>query len=164
MCDRRIRELERAAQDGDVCAEVAALRERVRAGLLTWELLDLAAYLGHAAAQELTGRATVERGDCAVGVLRCFAELQAWGQEVQLRALAAVGRAVLSSGHRASWLGQPWQRLCGMDVAPTLVWALLCITNAEVWEAIDADLVPWALSVSRPSRDSQSLSSRSHAA
>ncbi len=145
MSDRQIRELERAAQSGDLCAEFSALRERVRAGLLTWDLLDLAAYLGHPAAQKLTGRALVKRGDCAVDILGCFAELQAWGDEVRLRALAAVGRAALKAGQHASWQGKPWQHLRGRALAPTLVWALERITMAEAWGAIDAELLPWAL-------------------
>lgn len=55
--DARLRSLERAAASGDVEAQARQLAERVRAGTLTRERLELAAYCGDAAAREALGGA-----------------------------------------------------------------------------------------------------------
>ena len=55
MGDTRLRSLERAAAAGDVEAQARQLAERVRAGTLTRERLELAAYAGHVAAREALG-------------------------------------------------------------------------------------------------------------
>lgn len=46
MSDQRLRELERAASHGDPVDRAAVLREKCRAGLLTQERVELAAYCG----------------------------------------------------------------------------------------------------------------------
>ena len=57
MSDQKLRELERRWREtGSVEDEAAYLRERVRVGDLTQERLELAAYLGHAAACNALGR------------------------------------------------------------------------------------------------------------
>lgn len=53
MADGRLRELERAAAAGDVGAGSQLLAERVRAGTLTTEQVDLAAFLNDPAARAL---------------------------------------------------------------------------------------------------------------
>jgi hypothetical protein len=55
VADARVRDLERAAGAGDVDARARLLVERVRAGRLTQERLELAAYCGHPAAREVLG-------------------------------------------------------------------------------------------------------------
>lgn len=55
MADARVRDLERAAGAGDVDAQARLLVERVRAGRLTQERLELAAYAGDAAALTALG-------------------------------------------------------------------------------------------------------------
>lgn len=55
MSDEHLRELERRWKEtGTVEDEAAWLKERVRVGDLTQERLELAAYLGHEAAQDIT--------------------------------------------------------------------------------------------------------------
>lgn len=55
--DARLRSLERSAASGDLDSQARSLLERVRAGTLSRERLELAAYCGHEVAREALGGA-----------------------------------------------------------------------------------------------------------
>lgn len=91
MSDSKLRELERRWKEtGAVEDEAAYLLERVRAGDLTQERLELAAYCGHEAA------------GCAVSLPRSSWDylrlgMQTASSESSIRTAAALGRSVLVS-------------------------------------------------------------------
>jgi hypothetical protein len=88
--DGRLRDSERRAALGDESARSTLLRQRVRAGALTLSDLELAAYLGDAAAADAAEAPTVERefDEWIRGLGR-------WGPTTQVRAGVALGRALL---------------------------------------------------------------------
>lgn len=89
MSDERLREMERRWQEtGSVQDEAAYLKERVRAGELAWERLELAAYCGHAAACLATG------SPASAMQAAWFEGLDRWGAETVLRACVAAARFV----------------------------------------------------------------------
>jgi hypothetical protein len=117
MADRDLRSLERAAAQGDVEAAAKLLLERVRAGDLTEERLQLAAYLGHTAAIRAGGRAGAYRDAASAsyrtpGLARQLAShpkpavhpgnqaglmpgLARWGDQALLRGATAAARLAL---------------------------------------------------------------------
>lgn len=109
MSDERLRALQRRAeQTGDPLDAAAVLSERLRAGLLTMERLELAAYCGDEIAQEVIdpglrfatpdGRALEGAYDFGAWVRN----LSRWGTPVLLRAAWAAGwsaHLVVSQGN-----------------------------------------------------------------
>lgn len=101
MSDARLRELERRWQEtGAAADEAALLRERLRAGALTWDALALEAYLGHAPAQLALDEpvepvdfgpddpaAPTRVGPAAEAAALWTRGLLAWGRETLARAL-----------------------------------------------------------------------------
>ncbi|MBX3469279.1 MAG: hypothetical protein KF878_20585 [Planctomycetes bacterium] len=96
-------------------ARAARLAERVQAGELARERLELAAYLGHAAARQAVPRPRPSTA-CAWGlhgVDAFFLDLDAYGEEVRDRANLAMCRALLPRWQEQypaeAWLGE-WLR------------------------------------------------------
>lgn len=166
MTDQRLRRLERdAAASPSPESEAALLRERLRAGTLSLERLELAAYCGHEAALDVVGR-TCDRihpgcphGDLCLccgchegvplGVDDCWrgkrmhvlvsdfaAGLSRWGPAVQVRAAVAAARAALA-----------W-RSADLDLwpdSPGFLWgpANRAVEAAERWlQNPTADMLP----------------------
>ncbi|HZV02507.1 MAG TPA: FHA domain-containing protein [Planctomycetota bacterium] len=90
MTDDRLREAERVYQEtGSVSAETRLLTERVRAGILPAERLELAAALHDVAACSALGRpATARTHDLRV----LFEELERFGREALVRAALVIAR------------------------------------------------------------------------
>ncbi len=88
--DGRLRDSERRAAVGDESARSALLRQRVRAGALPLDDLELAAYLGDTAAAEAAEFPKDESpfDDWIRGLGR-------WGPATQVRAGVALGKALL---------------------------------------------------------------------
>ncbi len=100
MTDDRLREAERVYQEtGDVSAEARLLLERVRAGLLALERLELAGTLDYEPAVLALGRQTGPRSHSMRDVLE---RLERFPREVTVRALLAAARAVA-----ARWVPHP---------------------------------------------------------
>lgn len=98
MSDQRLRELERAWREhGTPEREGAWLRERIRAGLLARERVELAAWCGHPGARAAL-EAAAARAPERVALREWTAPLERWGAEaLQRAALAAfeVARAAV---------------------------------------------------------------------
>ncbi len=107
--DARLRSLERAAAGGDVEAQARQLLERVRAGTLTRERLELAAYCGDAPAREVVPATAVPvpagpsdfpdtAGDWpsvdGAPIRPWMTGLGRWGRPLQVRALLALCEVV----------------------------------------------------------------------
>ena len=98
MSDAKLRELERKwKESGSVEDEAAYLRERVRAGDLTQERLELAAYFGHAAAGRALPMSLIQ---AAAPADLGWERLEADGPEAVVRGLLAVSRAALNEWER----------------------------------------------------------------
>lgn len=92
MSDERARALERAwRRSGSVADEAAFLRERLRAGEVSLDRLQLAAHLAHPAARAACA-ATREPPEDLLGWV---GGLEGWGHEVLVRASLAAARLVL---------------------------------------------------------------------
>ena len=92
MRDEDLRRLERAsAEQGDPLVEARRLLELARRGDLPQERLELAAYVGHAAARvALEGRAVAP----PEGVADWLKGLERWGREARLRAAIVLTRVL----------------------------------------------------------------------
>ncbi|MCW8141888.1 MAG: hypothetical protein KIT58_23525 [Planctomycetota bacterium] len=95
-------------------ARAARLAERVQAGELARERLELAAYLGHAAARQAVPRPRPTACQWGLhGVDAFFNDLDAYGDEVRDRANLAMCRALLPRWQEhypeEAWLGE-WLR------------------------------------------------------
>ncbi len=121
MTDDRLREAERTYREtGSVSAEARLLTERVRAGILAPERLELAAALHDAAARFVLGRAaTVRTHD--LGAM--FEDLEPFGREVLVRAAVVVARRCLA----VEWRRPLWAQVVA-DTRPSI----------EAIEAIEA--------------------------
>lgn len=96
MTDARLRDLERRSREtGSVEDEAAYLLERVRAGTLTRERLELAAYCGHDGARRALGDTKATR----IGVKRWAVGLRRWGREASTRGAIAAARAATAATH-----------------------------------------------------------------
>ena len=91
MADLKIRRLERAAGAGDPSAQGQLLLERVRAGELPRERVQIAAALGHAASCVALGRAPLPEIPELDDWLH---ELDHYGREPLIRAAVAAGQCV----------------------------------------------------------------------
>lgn len=111
--DARLRAVERqvAANPGDIQARVALLRERLRAGLITPDRLQIAVYLGDLAAQQ----AATETGiaPCAPSdpddLPRLVEGLARWGIEPPVRAALGLARSCAASSAAAELLEEQRQ-------------------------------------------------------
>lgn len=101
MSDARLRQLERDAATGDLTARARLLNERLRVGDLAADRLQLAAYLGDAAAEEALGKRplvppTITVGRWVRGLARAAdGRYPTWAAEAYARAAAAAARATL---------------------------------------------------------------------
>lgn len=124
--DERLRQLERRRKEtGTVAAEAAYLLERVRAGELTRERLELAAYCGHGPAVEALG-AAAGPGD----LLELVTGLARFGPPVLMRAglsmayaaLPFMGEdrrvAVAALEEKERWVLVPCETLAGLVRSP----------------------------------------------
>jgi hypothetical protein len=95
MTDARLRAVSRAAARGDPTAHIALLLERVRAGELSTERLQLAAWLGDDHARAVVGPDLVRpQPDELLPWLLCLTEIGS--REAVVRALAAVGTSQIA--------------------------------------------------------------------
>lgn len=119
MADERLQELRRAWAEGDLETQVRLLRERVRIGASTEELVRLAAWLGDTAAQALSPSPVEQPGDAR----ELLARLRVHGWDALIRAQLAIARAAFEEaggeptaqqleGVQAAerWLGKPCER------------------------------------------------------
>lgn len=151
MSDTRLRDAERRwQQTGAVEDEAALLQEQLRAGDLSEARVQLAAWLGHAAARQVTGLRvlTDELGD---GPAVASAQTELWsgllraGPEAASRALIAHARrclGVVSAALDALAPARPaashtWLRAATRCVDDAIVWRLE--TTAESREALARD-------------------------
>lgn len=172
MTDQRLRRLEReVAASPSLESEAALLRERLRAGALSLERLELAAYCGHEAALDVVGR-TCDRihpgcphGDLCLccgchegvplGVDDCWrgkrmhvlvsdfvAGLSRWGAGVQtMAAIAAANAGDLVVVVR----GVRDNGVLDVDAGGTAMAAAREAGEAPVRSAIQSALISWAL-------------------
>lgn len=163
--DVALRALEREAQGGDQGAEVRLLVARLRAGTLTIERVELAAYCGSEVAQEVLDpgvRFATPDGRSLTGAL----DFQAWLDHLSRRwadvgpvpdwvlvraavaaARVAAARAAMCPGWEGSWTASP-NGACGCghsydahvnrDKNPRLERALLAIEAVEAWLAAES--------------------------
>lgn len=92
MADEELRRLERLAGAGDLEAEARLLRERLRIGDASRDGVEIAAYLGHAAA----GRVVPHVAPADLASQEWITGLGRWGKATLVRAALLAGRAVLS--------------------------------------------------------------------
>jgi hypothetical protein len=130
MSDARLRELERRWREtGSVQDEAAYLIERKRGGTLSAETLDLAAFLGHAAAVEATGPVSESAGGDWFATL-----LQRLGPGAAVRVAAAFAQEALSVWESAV----PEDRRPRHSVEAALRWAESCPVSDDAVEAAEA--------------------------
>jgi hypothetical protein len=99
VSDQRLRDLERRWHEtGAITDEAAFLRERVRAGALARDRLELAAYCGHEAARQALEQIKATR----VGLRKWAVGLRRWGGEAATRGAVAAARAA-STATRDLW-------------------------------------------------------------
>lgn len=147
MADARLRALEREAIRGDGVAGARLLLERVRLGALAPSRLHLAAYAGDARARLALGPgAPVAPAEPKAWVLG----FESWGQEVCVRAAAAVARAALPlwEGRRGGPVDpRPRQALEAVDAwldDPCVARALTCRARAEeLWAEVPDSPDAW---------------------
>ncbi len=111
MSDRRLRELERTASQGDLGARARWLTEQLRRGALSPDRLELAAYLGDPAAGAVLERppqAPARLVEWALGLGR-------YGQEWVVRALIEGARHTLPQ--LAQWFPDEHRPARALDVA-----------------------------------------------
>jgi hypothetical protein len=143
-----------ATTEDDPSCETRFLVERLRTGGLTWARLDLAAYLGYAAALGLTERPGRNPPKTLLELARVFEDLRrAWGEGTYQRALAAAGGAAARRPSEVAALRQFQSAVrTESENAPATIRAgaqvLRFVLRAEprkVWESIQVGLIPWSL-------------------
>ena len=135
MSDAKLRELERQwRESGSIEDEAAYLRERVRAGDLTQERLELAAYFGHAAAGHALPAPLIQ---AATPANLGWERLEADGPEAVIRGLLAVSRAALNEWERA---GRARSRPCA-SIAAVEAW--LACKGSEQLDRVRKSCLQW---------------------
>lgn len=140
MADARLRTLARAAaQEQCTLTRVRALRERLRAGLLTEESLALAAHLGDEAAETLAAELGVDprEGSCTLLTRtlrgRRFVPRQlAWAEQISSWGLVAHVRALISVGELALEVLRVESQLAREALNAARAWCVCpCAAHAE---------------------------------
>ena len=145
VSDEKLRELERRWREtGAVEDEAAFLLERVRAGELTQERLELAAYCGHAGAR----RAVAAPKDPPQALGQLLEDVEAsWGQRVAVGVAVAATQAALASclasGHPEAALPTSLVQVaeeafsCPCDMHSEAAWTAYKRRSAEFWSATE---------------------------